>query len=84
MSDIQKTIQILQGLPEDISSKLSMKEIFEILTIMINLSEDHNFEPTTKDFLEALAIRINMQKGFEDIEDGNVYTTEELLREMNK
>ena len=84
MSDIQKTIQILEGLPIDISSNLSMKEIFETLSIMINLDEDPNFEPTTKDFLEALLIRKKIQKGLEDIENGNVYTTDELLREMEK
>ena len=84
MSDIQKTIQILEGLPIDISSNLSMKEIFETLSIMINLDEDPNFEPTTNDFLEALLIRKKIQKGLEDVENGNVYTTDELLREMEK
>ena len=84
MSDIQKTIQILEGLPIDISSNLSMKEIFETLSIMINLDENPSFEPTTKDFLEALLIRKKIQKGLEDVENGNVYTTDELLREMEK
>ena len=79
VSDAQKTIQILQGLPSDISSSLSMREIFETLTIMLNLKENSNFEPTTKDFLEALLIRKKIQKGLEDIENGNVYTTDELL-----
>ena len=84
MSDTQKTIQILEGLPVDISSNLSMKEIFETLSIMINLDENPNFEPTTNDFLEALLIRKKIQKGLEDVENGNVYTTDELLREMEK
>ena len=84
MSDIQKTIQILEGLPIDISSNLSMKEIFETLSIMINLDENPNFEPTTNDFLEALLIRKKIQKGLEDVENGNVYTTDELLKEMEK
>ena len=84
MSDMQKTIQILEGLPVDISSSLSMKEIFETLSIMINLDENPNFEPTTKDFLEALLIRKKIQKGLEDVKNGNVYTTDELLKEMEK
>ena len=61
-----------------------MKEIFETLSIMINLDENPNFEPTTKDFLEALLIRKKIQKGLEDVENGNVYTTDELLKEMEK
>ena len=84
MSDMQKTIQILEGLPIDISSSLSMKEIFETLSIMINLDENPNFEPTTKDFLEALLIRKKIQKGLEDINKGNYVTQEELLEEMKK
>ncbi len=35
MSDTQKTIRMLEEIPDDISSKLSMKEIFETLSIML-------------------------------------------------
>ncbi len=82
MSDTQKTIRMLEEIPDDISSKLSMKEIFETLSIMLVRNDSDVFEPTIEDFFEALSIRIKINQGLKDIENGNVYTTEELKKEL--
>lgn len=82
MSDIQKTINILSTIPDYISSKISMREISEVLSIMFGIHENEHFEPTIDDFIEALDIRKRIEKGFEDVENGNVYTTEELKKEL--
>ncbi len=82
MNDIQKTINILNEIPKDISSKLSMRELFETLSIMLNINEKDVFEPTIEDFTEALCICFRIEQGIKDIENGNVYTTEELLKEI--
>lgn len=82
MSATQKTIKMLSDLPSNIASKLSMREIFEVLSIMLNINGQDNFEPTTDDFLNALSIRINIQKGLDDIENNKYYTTDELLEEL--
>ena len=84
MSDTQKTIKMLSELPTNISSTLSMRELFEVLSIMLNINEQDDFEPTTEDFLNALSIRISLQKGLDDIENNNYYTTNELLEELKK
>lgn len=84
MSATQKTIKMLSDLPSNISSKLSMREIFEVLSIMLNINGQDNFEPTTDDFLNALSIRMNIQKGLDDIENNKYYTTAELLEELKK
>ena len=83
MSDTQKTIQILEGLPDEITAKLSMKDIFETLTIMLAQNENDNFEPTVNDFLEALSIKISLKQAIDDIENGGkTYTTEEIKKEL--
>ena len=82
MSDTQKTIAILENLPQDISSKLSMREIFEILSIMLETNESEVFEPTTEDFINAMATRIKIQQGIEDVKNENVYSTNELKKEL--
>ena len=82
MSDIQKTIQILEGIPEDISNKLSIKAISETFSIIFSEHEEEDFEPTIEDFIEALYIRMNILKGIEDAKNGRVYTTEELKKEL--
>lgn len=84
MSDTQKTIKMLSELPTNISSTLSMRELFEVLSIMLNINEQDDFEPTTEDFLNALSIRISIQKGLDDIENNKYYTTNELLEELKK
>ena len=56
MSDIQKTIRILEDIPENISNKISMREISETLSIMFEMHENNNFEPTIEDFLDALCL----------------------------
>ena len=84
MSDTQKTIKMLSELPTNISSTLSMRELFEVLSIMLNINEQDEFEPTTEDFLNALSIRISIQKGLDDIENNKYYTTNELLEELKK
>ena len=75
MSDTQKTIKMLSELPTNISSTLSMRELFEVLIIMLNINEQDDFEPTTEDFLNALSIRISIQKGLDDIE---IYINKDL------
>ena len=82
MSDTQKTIKILEGLPDDITAKLSMKDIFETLTIMLGQNENDNFEPTINDFLEALSIKLKIEQSLNDIENGKTYTTEDLKKEL--
>ena len=84
MSDTQKAIKMLSELPTNISSTLSMRELFEVLSIMLNINEQDDFEPTTEDFLNALSIRISIQKGLDDIENNKYYTTNELLEELKK
>ena len=68
MSDIQKTIRILEDIPENISNKISMREISETLSIMFEMHENNNFEPTIEDFLEALCVRMQMQVALHDVE----------------
>ena len=82
MNDTQKIIAIFENLPRYISSKLSMREIFEILSIMLEINESEIFEPTTEDFLNAMAIRIKIQQGIKDIKNKNVYSTNELKKEL--
>ncbi len=82
MSDVQKTINILNEIPEDIAAKISIKTISEILNIMASMNEDKNHEPTLEDFLEAFYIRMNIEQGLKDVENGNLYTTEELKKEL--
>lgn len=82
MSELQKTIQILEGLPENISSNLSMKAISETISIMLSENQEENFEPTIEDFIEALYIRTQILNGIEDIENGKEYTTDELKKEL--
>ncbi len=82
MSDTQKTIKILEGLPDEITAKLSMKDIFETLTIMLGQNENDNFEPTINDFLEALSIKLKIEQSLNDIENGKTYTTEDLKKEL--
>lgn len=83
MSDVQKTINILNELPQDIATKISMKTISEVLSIMTSMEEDENYEPTLEDFLEAFYIRINIEQGMQDFKRGNFYTTEELKKELD-
>lgn len=83
MSDVQKTINILNEIPKDIATKISMKTISEVLNIMSSINEQENHEPTIEDFLEAFYVRIKIEHGIEDIEKGNFYTTEELKKELN-
>lgn len=80
MSDIEKTIAILENIPKEISPNLSMREISEVLSIMF--SENDSFEPTIDDFINALYIKLKIEKGLDDIEKGNIYTTEELKRRL--
>lgn len=82
MSDIQKTINILNKLPESVAVKISMREISEILSIMFGMHENDEFEPTIEDFIEALYVRTKIREGLKDIENGNLYTTEELKKEL--
>ena len=84
MSDTQKTIKMLSELPTNISSTLSTRDLFEVLSIMLNINEQDDFEPTTKDFLNALSLRMSIQKGLDDIENNKCYTTNELLKELKK
>lgn len=83
MSDIQKTINILERIPEDISMKISMRDISEILSIMFGINVDSNFEPTIEDFIEALYIKLKIDEGFDDIKNCRLYTTAELKKELD-
>lgn len=82
MSDVQRTINILNEIPKDIATKISMKTISEILSIMTSMNEEENYEPTLEDFIEAFYIRIKIDKGIEDVKNGKFYTTEELKKEL--
>ena len=84
MSDTQKTIKILEEIPSEISSKLSMREIFEVLSIMLGKNDSDIFEPSAEDFIEALSIRLQINNGLENIKNDELYTTNELLEEMKK
>ncbi len=82
MSDVQKTINILNELPETIAAKISMRKISEIFSIMFAMNESDDFEPTTRDFIEALYISSKIDQGIEDVKNGHFYTSEELKKEL--
>ncbi len=82
MSDVQKTINILNELPETIAAKISMRKISEIFSIMFAMNENDDFEPTTRDFIEALYISSKIDQGIEDVKNGHFYTSEELKKEL--
>lgn len=82
MSDMQKTINILQEIPEEIATKLTMQDIVEVFSIMLNSSEEDVFEPKIEDFIDALYINLSIKRGLSDIENGRTCTSEELKKEL--
>ncbi len=83
MSNTQKAIKLLEGIPSEITEQLSMRDIFETLSIMLSNCENDNFEPTVNDFLEALHLKVKVEQSLDSIKNGEkTYTTSELKKKL--